>query len=100
MFIAPKLPKSTVSSVGAQCCVVSHALLTERGGHKEVCSINIGPLTGRRQNRRVLIDKLKNVFLFKRDVVLLQPGQILFLKRPATVMFFLVLNISDDCIQL
>ena len=76
------------------------SLLTERRDQKDDGSINIAAPNGAKTEATSLIDKLKNVFLFKRNLILLQPSEILFLERPSPMMLFLILNVSNDSVQL
>ncbi len=48
----------------------------------------------------MLIDKLKYVFVFERNLKLLQSRQILILEGSPMMMPFLALNVADDCVEL
>ena len=48
----------------------------------------------------MLIDELKYVFLFKRNLKFLQPRQVFILECSPSVMKFLVSNVANDRVEL
>jgi hypothetical protein len=47
-----------------------------------------------------LFDKLKDIFLFERNFILLQPCQIFIFKRAPLMMLLLILNVSNYGVEL